>query len=166
MLLLLVVPVFLGHGQTNTPVNPDAINFPQWARDIRRGEIVAFGSFPFAMFTASFLMDMHRWRVANGLDFSDEGRRYAPWPLKSTGGQTGTYGMTSEETGQVIAIAAGIAVAVAITDHVIIQIKRNRERRRAEAIPAGTVTINQSPWGTHDEPPDVQDDNDPDDVDP
>jgi len=160
LFLLLSVPVFLLPAQANTPANPDAINWPQWAKDLRRGEIIAFGSFPFAMFVSSFLLDMHRWRMANGLDFSNEGRRYAPWPLKSTGGQTGSYGMTSDEAGQIIALAAGIAVGVAVADHIIIRVKRNRERRRIEVLPAGTVTINQSPWGMEDESPEEPDDDD------
>ena len=165
MFLLLLVPVFLVQGQTNDPVNPDAINWPQWVRDVRRAEIVAFGSFPFAMFLSSFLIDMYRWQRENGMDFSDEGRRYAPWPLKSSGGQTGTYGMTSDEAGQIIALAAGIAITVAIADHIIVRVKRNREQRRAEALPVGSVTIIHTPWGTEEEPPEVPDD-DSDDADP
>ena len=151
LVLLLLVSIIGAQGQTTTPVNPDAINFPQWVRDVRRAEIVAFGSFPFAMFVSSFLMDMHRWRVESGLDFSDEGRRYAPWPLKSAGGQAGSTGMTSDEAGQVVALAAGISVAVAIADQIIVQVRRNRERRRAEALPVGSVTIMQTPWGTPEE---------------
>ena len=120
----------------------DTTGFPQWAKDLRRWDIVAFGAFPFAMFATTFAMDTRRWIDANSMDFSEEGRRYAPWPFKSAG----AVGMTKEEQETTIIIAAGISVAVAVADFVIVQIKRQKERQRAESIQAGNVIINKSPW--------------------
>lgn len=123
-------------------VSFDMSDFPQWARDIRRFEIVTFGSFPFTMFTATFAMDTYRWSQANGMDWSDAGRRYAPWPLKSAG----AVSMESREYEMTIGIAAGLSLAIAVADFAIVQIKRHKARQRAESLPAGTAIITKKPW--------------------
>jgi len=140
--LLLAAPAFLVPAQTNTNNNFfDLSGAPQWARDLRRWEIVAFGTIPFAMFTATFGMDMYRWNEANGMDFSDEGRRYAPWPLKSAG----AIAMESQEMEKTLIIAASLCVSVAFADLIITQIKRAKARKRAEALPHNATTINRRP---------------------
>jgi len=140
--LLLIVPMYLASAQTTTP-DPHFIpeGAPQWVRDLRRWNIVTFGSFPFTMFSTTFGMDMYRWHSANGMDFSDEGRRFAPWPLKSAG----AVAMERREHEMTIAIAAGLSVAIGIADLIIVQVRRRRALRRAEAIPVGTYTITRTP---------------------
>jgi len=86
LIIFLAVIAVNVYGQTSSISNEsEKKEVPQWVKDLRRWEIVTFGSFPFTMFTATFAMDMFRWSQANGMDFSDAGRRYAPWPLKSAG---------------------------------------------------------------------------------
>ena len=121
---------------------------PQWLKDLRRWEIVAFGSIPFTMFTATFAMDMYRWSQANNMDFSDTGRRYAPWPLKSAG----AIAMESKEQELTITLAASLSVAIAVTDLIIVQVKRNKARKRAEALPSGTIIINRTPFPEEEQP--------------
>ena len=143
--LLLAAPVFLVPAQTSSTATTgnffDLSGAPQWVRDTRRFEIVAFGTIPFAMFTATFGMDMYRWNKANGMDFSDAGRRYAPWPMKSAGAIT----MQSSEMETTLIIAASLCISVAITDLIITQIKRSNARKRAEALPHNATTINRRP---------------------
>ena len=143
---LLLSPVYRAEAQaasTQTTQTFDTTGFPQWAKDLRRMNIIAFGSFPLTMFHTTFYTDLHRWREANELDFSEEGRRYAPWPLKSAG----AVAMTKEEQERTILIAAGLSVAVALTDFIIVSIKRNRERRHTESRPASSAIINVVPFG-------------------
>ena len=143
LLLLAMVPALLVPAQTNTiPSIFESPNVPQWVKDIRRWEIVAFGSIPFTILTATFAMDMYRWQNANGMDFSDEGRKYAPWPLKSAGATI----MESKEQETVFIIAGSLSVGIALADQVIVQIKRYRARKKAEALPVGTVIITKKPW--------------------
>jgi hypothetical protein len=144
--LLLAMPVFLVPAQTSNTNKNTSGNFfdlsgsPQWVRDLRRWEIVAFGTIPFAMFTVTFGMDMYRWNKANGMDFSDAGRRYAPWPLKSAG----AIAMEPKEIETTLILAAGLCVSVAFIDLIITQIKRHNAKKRAEALPPyDAVTINQ-----------------------
>jgi hypothetical protein len=160
--LLLALPVFLVPAQTsdtNTKNNFfDLSGAPQWVRDLRRWEIVAFGTIPFAMFTATFGMDMYRWNKANNMDFSDAGRRYAPWPLKSAG----AINMDSREMEQTLIIAASLCVSVAVTDLIITLIKRHKAQKRAEALPHNAITINRRPlYDETPEEPEVQDDASP-----
>jgi len=109
----------------------------QFGKDLRRWEIIAFGVFPFAMFNVTFVTDMIRWYDANSLDFSEYGRRYAPWPLKSAGAEV----MTSDELGRTILIAAGVSLLVASIDLTITLVKRHNERKRIESLPSGSVNI-------------------------
>lgn len=158
MILLLIVPILHSPAQTNTSAAASTTSrLPQWVRDLRRWEIVAFGTFPFSMFTVTFITDMYRWSQANGMDFSNEGRRYAPWPLKSAG----AIAMDSWEIERTITIAACLSVAIAVTDLIIVQIKRHKERKRVEALPVGTTIITRTPWG--EEESELTDDIAPDD---
>ena len=144
ILLLLTVFVFQMPAQTGGTASQektDTVTFPQWAKDLRRWEIILFGSFPFTMLTVTFATDMYRWNNANGMDFSDDGRRYAPWPLKSAG----AVAMDNGEIRRTILLAAGLSVAIAMTDLIIVQAKRSKARKKAEALPAGTIIINRTP---------------------
>jgi hypothetical protein len=149
LIFVLTIPAYHAAAQASgsatgnlTSSTFDTTGFPQWAKDLRRWEIVAFGSFPFAMFASTFAMDTRRWIDANGMDFTEDGRRYAPWPLKSAG----AVGMTNQEQETAILIAAGVSVAIAFADLIIVQIKRHKERRRVENLPSGNIIIDKSPW--------------------
>jgi len=114
-------------------------NWPPWLWDLRRGEIVAFGTFPFTMFFTTFGMNMVRWQRDSGMSW--EQREMAPWPFTSSG----AISMTNSQQATTIAIAAGLSVTVAVVDHLIVRFRRNRAARRAEALPAGAVTIIRTP---------------------
>ena len=116
---------------------PETSNMPQWAKDLRRWEIITFGTFPFTMFFATFGVDMYRYSKTG---FED--RRYAPWPAKSAG----AIAMNKREVEVTIAIAAGVSIALGIIDMIVVQVKRAKERKKAEAIPVGTVEITTEPY--------------------
>ena len=156
-MLFLLAAVFISYipAQTTVPSILELPNLPQWVKDLRRWEIVAFGSIPFTMFTATFAMDMYRWQKANNMDFSDEGRRFAPWPLKSAGAVV----MDRKEQENVFIIAGSLSIAVAMADMVIVQVKRHTARKKAEALPVGSTIITRQPWTEVDPegPPDAGD---------
>jgi hypothetical protein len=95
------------------------IEFPQWSRDLRRAEIVAFGTIPFTWLVATVLMDVSRTIAHDG----DE--RYLPWPLKPAGAPA----MTDDEFASSIGIAIGISAAAALVDHIIIKYMRKKAER-------------------------------------
>jgi hypothetical protein len=117
----------------------DTTGLPQWVKDTRRFDIIAFGTYPFSMFLTSFFFFFYRWNKANGMEFSSEGRRYAPWPFKSPG----AIDLTSQEFKKNILIAAGLSVTFALVDLLIIKLRRDKELRRIESIPpsGGTYVI-------------------------
>ncbi|WP_461247312.1 hypothetical protein [Treponema sp. R6D11] len=119
-------------------------DLPQWVKDIRRFDIIAFGIFPFSMFFVTTVADLLRWRDANNFNFSEEGRQYAPWPLKSAG----AVEMTNDEFKNTIYLAAGVSLGLALIDLVIVNIKRAIERKRNENLPTGSYEINVTPYGT------------------
>ena len=113
----------------------DMTGFPQWSRDLRRGSIVAFGSFPLMYLFANFGFDAYRL-AANSWDM-----RYAPWPFTAAGG----VGHTQSEQIRVIGIAAGGAVLVALIDFGIVRHRRNRLEREARALGPGEPIIIRTP---------------------
>ena len=85
--LFLLVPVFRVTAQTTlSPVlvstTFDMTGFPQWTKDIRRWEIVAFGTFPFTFLISTMAVDTYYWGTKTGFSFSSEGLSHAPWPIK------------------------------------------------------------------------------------
>ena len=148
-LILLVVSILHAPAQTSTttttlPFIPETA--PQWVKDLRRWEIVAFGSIPFTMFTATFAMDTYRWSQTKD-------QRYAPWPFKSAG----AIAMTNSEQELTFIMAAGLSLTVAFTDLIIVQVKRSKARKRAEAMPVGTAIIVRTPL-PDESPPEAHDD--------
>jgi len=149
---LLLSPVCQAVSQNSTDLPSekkefDTTGFPQWAKDMRRWDIIAFGVFPFAMFFSNFFYDMYRWNKASGMSMSDDGRRYAPWPLKSAGG----VDKSKEEFERTLLIAAGLSMTIAFTDLIIVLIKRSKERRRLESLQTGTININTTANGQEEE---------------
>jgi hypothetical protein len=138
---LVFIPCFKAYSQTATAdagmtsTQFDMTGFPLWAKDLRRGEIVAFGSFPFLYFFANFGFDTYRW-LNNGNDM-----RYAPWPFNSAG----TVGKTTEEKIITLGIAAGGSILIALIDHGIMRYKRNRLEREKESLPDGNPVIIRTP---------------------
>ena len=139
LLLLVSLPALRAQSSSAEPgmisTQFDTSGFPQWARDLRRGEIVAFGSFPFVYFLANFSVDMFRFGT-NGWD-----RRYAPWPLDSAG----SIGKTQDERILTLSVAAGGAVIIALVDFGIESYKRSKKDRDKRNLPEGTPIIIRKP---------------------
>jgi len=132
--------VFQAHSQQLSTTETSSITYRnpvlyQVMKDIRRWEIIAFGTFPFTMFYATLVTDMVRWSK------NDWDRRYAPWPIKSAG----SVAMTSDELRRTILIAAGVSLLIATIDIAIVVAKRNKERRLIENLPSGSVIIERIP---------------------
>jgi len=123
----------------------DMTGFPLWAKDLRRGEIIAFGSFPFAYFFANFGFDAYRF-FTNSFD-----RRYAPWPFASAA----SIEQTQSQKFLTLGIAAGGAVVIALVDYAIVRNKRNKEQGELRDLPDGMPIIIRRPLnGDEDVAPD------------
>jgi hypothetical protein len=89
-------------------------NAPLWVKDLRRGEIVFFGTLPFTVFFTRTIMGAIR------MGQHDWDRRYAPWPFQSVG----AVGLSSNELFWMFSIAGTVSLAISIADHIIVRHKR------------------------------------------
>lgn len=113
----------------------DTTGFPIWAKDLRRAEIVAFGSFPFTVFFAAFVVDSYRF-ANNNWD-----RRYAPWPFDSAG----AVDRTEDEQIIMLSVAAVSSLVIALVDFFIVRYKRQKQLEYINSI-SGTPIIIRKPW--------------------
>ena len=110
--LLLLVALSLLAGpfawaqQEQVPEPYDPAEFPDWLKDLRRGEIIAIGSFPITFVFANLSYGFIRFGL-HGWD-----RSYSPIgnPNQVPNDRTETLG--------VVAAAAGLAITVALIDFV------------------------------------------------
>jgi hypothetical protein len=99
----------------------DMTGFPQWAKDIRRWEIVAFGVFPLAL-------------GVSGIGYN----RYLEY-------NPNLNPSSNEKFQTTLLLAVGISSVVAFADLIIVKVKQYRERRRIESMPTGSVIIETRP---------------------
>ncbi len=131
-------------------IQPTTEEFPLWAKDLRRAEIITFGSLPFTLFFSTIAMDTYLWGTHNW------DTRYAPWPIRGAG----AVEMSMDQRILTLSIALGTSVLIAVADHIIIRVKRSNEAKKAAALPSGDPIIIRIPL---DDPPDDPQGNLPDD---
>ena len=75
VLLCLLVPASYGASSTSSSTTSyDDINFPQWSRDLRRTEIITFGSLPFVTIWATVAYSAYEYgEFRNPLNKSSDG---------------------------------------------------------------------------------------------
>lgn len=94
------------------PYQPD--EFPQWAKDLRRAEIITIGVLPFAYLYTNAMYDLGRFLVLTIAGNPNAGN-YAPWffapPTKP--------GLTDGEKVGILVGSIGVAALVALLDYTI-----------------------------------------------
>ena len=110
-------------------------NMPDWARDLRRGEIITFGSLPFTTLTCTFTYSLYRY-CSHDFDFD-----YFPnfFPSSSDDADLDT----SEQIG-IILTASAISIFIGIADHIIYSNKNKKtlkEEQKNDDIQNGTIVI-------------------------
>lgn len=133
-------PVFSASSDTPEPYKDE--EFPQWALDLRRFEIVSLGSVPFAMIGVTLgygAIEMNRGNmnsIPNPLN---------PGSSLDEGEQLKIFGMT---------LAVGIGIG--LVDLVVNLIKRNHQKKKMERLNA-TRQVLVVPVSQNDEPEAVDD---------
>jgi hypothetical protein len=107
--------------EEHVPVPYAPEEFPAWVNDLRRAEIVFFGSLPFSLFFTFEAYDIGRF-AASGFEYSQ-----APWPFRA-GSEIGA-GYSSAEKGWLIASALTVSLGVAVADFLIVHRPAKREDR-------------------------------------
>jgi hypothetical protein len=124
LVALLLVPHVVSGQETETEPEPyDPEEFPAWSRDLRRGEIVALGSFPVMLLLTNISYDLVRFG-RESLEAGEWNYTYAPWFF----GPPDKPPLTEDERIGVIATAAGISVSVALIDFFIGKMTNREER--------------------------------------
>ncbi len=109
---------------TGIEVEPyDNVNFPQFLLDMRRSEIVTFGSFPFTTMAVGAGYSFYKY-FANGMD-----SKYTPNPFI----KTSSANLSDAETRGLILGAAGLSLGIGILDYFLNQIALATEKQEKEA---------------------------------
>ncbi len=113
---------------TTVPLPYEREEFPEWAWDVRRGEIIALGVFPVAMIVSGIGLQLGRFAYQSVQEgqFSQE---YAPFFL-STG--TGPRYDERERVGLIIS-AGVISFGVALADFFLGRREARQDAQRREA---------------------------------
>lgn len=101
----------------------DNVNFPPFLLDMRRSEIVTFGSYPFTMMTVSAGYSLFKY-FSNGMD-----SKYTPNPFM----KASSANLTDAETKGIILGAAGLSIGIGIIDFFLNQIAIASEKQEKEA---------------------------------
>ncbi|TVR01828.1 MAG: hypothetical protein EA403_09915 [Spirochaetaceae bacterium] len=121
LLLVALGGVLFADTAVPQPYSPD--EFPRWALNLRRGEIIAFGVFPISLLATTLLYDVGRF----GFRSLQAGRfdaDYAPWFFASPGAP----GLTDGERVGILIGAAGLSITVAVVDYLLGR-RESRENR-------------------------------------
>lgn len=129
LLLIALLPATLaaqdavpGEGVAPEPYQPE--EFPGWARELRRGQIIALGVFPISLLLTQLTYDVVRFGVRSA-QAGEFDRESAPWFFAPPGVQR----FSQEEKETILITSAIVSVVFALADYAL----GRRERRRAES---------------------------------
>ncbi len=110
LILFIISPMVLYSGDALPDYEPyTREEFPKWANDLRRGEIIFFGTAPFTFFISTFIHDFYLY-YANG--YNEE---FAPAIL---GNKTPPV-KTNKEKLQIIGISVSFSAVLALIDYLL-----------------------------------------------
>ena len=117
--LLLVTAALCAQPTGGPPLVDDAepydpAEFPGWALDLRRGEIIAFGSLPISLLASRLIYGFGRFVVR-----SIQAGAVAPEFLPQFLAPPGAIPLTRDENARIVVGAVSLSVAVAVFDYAI-----------------------------------------------
>ena len=114
--------IFAESADNHTPLPYGEDEFYTWQKDLRRAEIITFGSLPFVTFMSSIYYDIYRYYD------HDQDDAYLPWPLK----KDNAVPMSEDEQINILKASIGIAIGVAIFDYGFRAIRRAIRKSRID----------------------------------
>lgn len=97
------------------PYSPD--EFPQWAKDLRRAEIIMIGSIPVTVLLSGFLYTLYRWYDN---DFISD---YAPGIFGSQAARE----LNRDEKLGVLTVTVSLSGAIALADYIVGKVRPAEE---------------------------------------
>ena len=118
VILALSMTAFLfAEDSDNEPVPYSPDEFPEWARDLRRAEIIMIGSVPVSIIVSGLVYSLYRW-AQNDFDSA-----YAPGLL---GSQSARELDDTEKLG-VLTVTMSISGLLALTDYILGKVRPEEE---------------------------------------
>jgi hypothetical protein len=149
IVLFLVCVTGMAHGaeddissriRAEHPPEEKPYEFPQWAKDLRRADIIAFGVFPFVWFLSTIIIDVQRVVEHNG-----DQSYYTGIFTQLFNSSTDLHEWGSAEYKKSFAISGILCVTIALTDYLIVRTKRSRAEKKARARQASDPDIKRTP---------------------
>jgi len=110
VLVLLFLSLFPLISETLPDYEPyEEDEFPVWARDLRRAEIIFFGTIPFTFFVSGFSYNIYQY-ASNDFD---------PDSAPALFGNTTPPILTNEEKLQIIAVSVSLSSFLAVLDYLL-----------------------------------------------
>jgi hypothetical protein len=127
--------------RTEHPPEEKPYEFPQWAKDFRRADIIAFGVFPFAWFISALAIDVQRMAEHNW----DKSYYTGLFTQLLNPDSSSVHAWSGDEYRNSFAISGILCASVAITDFMIIKIKRSNAEKKVRARQAAEPDIRHTP---------------------
>ena len=143
LLIFSFFPQAVFAADSSSTTNYDDIEFPQWAKDLRRTEIITFGSLPFVTL----------WTIM-GYSLYEYGEFRNPL-------NKSTDGFTEDDQWNIIKISAATCVALGLTDLTINLISRARKKSRLKKeLEMQPFTITPASQFDRENPPPLEEESD------
>ena len=117
LLILISFSFCIFADEKHTPEPYEENEFPSWTIDLRRSEIVTFGSLPFVTLGVTIGYSFYRY-AANGFDYD-----YLPNPFAKS---SAAANLNSDEQIGIFISSGIISLIIGIVDYVISRIERRR----------------------------------------
>ncbi len=130
ILVICLIPAGLPaqtEGDTVTPEPYQPEEFPGWAHDLRRWEIIAFGVVPVSLILTHLTYDVVRFGVKSA-QAGEFDREFAPWFFAPPGVERFSPG--EKET--ILLTSVAVSVVFAVVDYAL-----GRRQRKAQSAAAG-----------------------------
>ncbi len=111
IIIILILFTFIPlTGETLPDYEPYEDNeFPDWALDLRRGEVIFFGTIPFTFFASNLSYDLFRYAVNN----------FDPDLVPALFGNTTPPALTKDEKLQIIMVSVSLSAFLAFLDYLL-----------------------------------------------
>lgn len=123
VLLALLLLGTAAPAQEVAPAPYEPAEFPQWARDLRRAEIVALGSFPITLLATRLVYGLGRF-VVKSIQAGQIDARYAPWFFAAPGAPS----PQRVEQIAVLSVSFSLSATVALVDYLLGRSEREAEQ--------------------------------------
>lgn len=122
-LFLFVSFTVFSQEQDNTPESYSKSEFPVFVQDLRRGEIITIGSYPFTLAAVGTGYSLYRY-FANDMDSS-----YMPNPFAKN---YSNASLSKKEQATVMLTAAGLSIGIGLADFIVTKVVQGIEAKNMD----------------------------------